>query len=644
MSPAQHLRQIAAAARRELRRRPALHRPLRRAVILAMRVRPVAELVTRLLEPHRRATILAYPQWVRENDTITEADRAAIRAAIPGLARKPLISVVMPAYNTDPALLRAAVASVQRQLYPHWELCVADDASPDGRAWALLQELAAADKRIKVMRREQNGHISAATNSALALATGEFVALMDHDDLLPEHALFEVAAEISAYPDADMIYSDEDKIDGRGRRSAPYFKPDFNAELLLGQNFISHLGVYRRSLLEEIGGLRVGFEGSQDYDLALRATERTTPERIRHIPAVLYHWRQGASEQSFSESALARCADSARRAVAEHLRRTGVGDAVVGNLEDMPAWVEVRRPLPAPLPLVSAIIPTRDRAGLLRTCVEGLLHRTDYPALEVIIVDNGSEEAETLALFRELSADARVRVLRIEGPFNYAALNNQAAAEARGEILLLLNNDIEVIEPGWLKAMVAHAVRPEIGAVGARLLYADGRVQHAGVILGVGGDPAVAGHLHSTALRSDPGYFGHLRLAREASAVTAACMALRRSVFEEAGGFDQEKLKVAFNDVDLCLKIRALGYRIVWTPLAELYHLESVSRGSDLRPETIERFKREIAVMRERWGPVLDNDPFYGPNFARMGGHYELAARTRRVRPWQAGHTAAGTG
>jgi GT2 family glycosyltransferase len=499
----------------------------------------------------------------------------------------------------------------------------------------VLREAAAGDRRIKVVRRDENGHISEATNSALALASGEFVALMDHDDVLPEHALYEIAVEINAHPEADLIYSDEDKIDGHGRRFEPYFKTDWNPELLLSHNMVSHLGVYRRSIVEKIGGMRVGFEGSQDYDLVLRASEETTPDRIRHIPAVLYHWRQKTAGGSFSESAMERCAEAARRAVAEHLHRTGVVGATVETQPNAPAWVYVRRALPDPAPLVSVIVPTRDRAELLERCVEGLLHRTDYPALEVLIVDNGSVQARTLELFARLQADPRVRVLHKPGPFNYSALNNQAAKEAKGDILLLLNNDIEVIGDWWLREMVCQAVRPEIGAVGARLLYGDGRVQHGGVILGVGGRPGVAGHLYHGAASGDTGYFGHLRLARHVSAVTAACLALRRSVFEEVGGLDAENLAVAFNDVDLCLKIRDRGYGVIWTPLAELYHLESASRGADTRPGgVVERFQREVDHMRERWGDVLDNDPFYGPNFDRMHGDYRLASPPLRTRPW----------
>ncbi len=574
-----------------------------------------------------------YGDWVSRYDTLTPEDRRAIADHVARMAYKPLISVVMPVYAVSPALLSEAIESVRGQLYPHWELCIADDASPGDAVWRRLQREARGDPRIKIVRRAENGHICAATNSALELATGEFVALMDHDDILPARALYEVAALLQAHPDADLIYSDEDKIDARGRRYEPYFKTDWNPELILAQNMISHLGVYRRSLIEAVGGLRLGFEGSQDYDLALRVSELTTPERIHHIPWVLYHWRQAGGPQTFSQGFMDRCAESARRAVAEHLERTGQPGVSVERQADTPGWVEVRRAPPQPRPLVSVIVPTRDRAELLAQCVDGVLNHTAYAPLELIVVDNGSVEPETRTLFERLAADPRVRILSAPGPFNFSALNNRAVAEAKGEVLLLLNNDISMIEPGWLDELVAHAVRPNVGAVGARLLFPDGRLQHGGVALGLGGVAGHVGYLHPG---DNHGYYKHLGTTRNVSAVTAACMALRRAVFEEVGGFDETKLKVAFNDVDLCLKIRRAGYDIVWTPHAELYHHESASRGEDRAPADRARFDSEVAVMRERWGEMLQTDPFYGPLFDRRRSDFALASPPARKPPWKA--------
>lgn len=626
-------RNLAHAVWRVLRRHPPARRGVHRLAKRLTRHPLGARVLKSLLQP-RYLTPTEYRRWIAECEALGEPDRAAIRRHIAALGRRPTISVLMPAYETDIGQLQAAIGSVKAQLYPHWELCIADDASRSPEVWRTLEAEAAGDGRIRIVRRTSNGHISAATNSALALATGEFVAFMDHEDLLAETALYRVAAELDAWPEADLVYSDEDKIDARGHRFEPHFKSDWNPELALSQNLVSHLGVYRKALVDRLGGLRVGFEGSQDHDLVLRVAELTSPDRIRHIPAVLYHWRQQAGARSFSEGALEQCAAAARRAVREHLDRTGAGGADVQPRDDETGWVRVVRPAPDPAPLVSVIVPTRDRADLLEACVTGVLKRTDYPALEVIIADNDSAEPETHALFARLAADPRVRVLPAPGPFNYSAINNAAVAAARGEVLVLLNNDVAVLQPGWLKAMVAQAVRPEVGAVGARLLYPDGRVQHAGVVLGIGGDPPVAGHVCAGAPASDAGYFFNLRLARNVSAVTAACMALRKAVFEQVGGFDAVDLAVAYNDVDLCLKIRAAGLQIIWEPQAELIHQESASRGDDGAPEHAERFGREVAVMRRRWGAVLDADPFYNPNFDRSHGDYRLATPPNLTPPW----------
>jgi GT2 family glycosyltransferase len=582
-----------------------------------------------------------YDRWVRDHDTLTDDDRAKIRAHIDRFAYRPLISVVMPAYETPERLLREAIGSVRAQLYPHWELCIADDASPSDRVASLLREVAAEDSRIKWIKRDHNGHIAAATNSALALATGEFVALMDHDDLLAEHALYEIAAELNVHPDTDLIYADQDLVDPSGRRYGPYFKPDWNIDLLLGHNVFSHLGVFRRELLTRVGGLREGLvDGSQDYDLILRcASVSEQQSNPRHIPEILYHWRQMDEASSFSRVNLDRCIAAARRAIRDYLEGQGVQGAEVLPAPATPFWSRVHWPLPLPPPRVSLIIPTRDQAELLSRCVSGLLHRTSYPDIEVLIVDNDSREPQTLELFDRLLRDNRVRILRRPGKFNYSALNNSAVPEATGEIIVLLNNDIDIIDAGWLRELVSIAVRPEVGAVGAKLIYADGRIQHAGVVLGVGnhaGGPGIAGHFGHFVSKSEIGYFGQFSLAREVSAVTGACLALRKEIYEAAGGLDAKHLPVSYNDVDLCLRIRALGLRVIWTPFAELYHLESASRGQNRTPKQIATAGlKEADYMRQRWGSMLDNDPFYNPNFDRADHYFRLAIPPRREKRWR---------
>ncbi len=574
-----------------------------------------------------------YTRWVDLYDTLTDSDRRGIRARLLRLGYQPTLSIVMPVYDPPIDILRQAIVSVQRQLYTKWELCIADDASPNPSVVELLRELGASEPRIKWVQRTSNGHISAASNSALALATGEFVALMDHDDVLAEQALFEVVACLNDRRDLDLIYSDEDHIDQHGNRSNPYFKPDYNHEIMLGHNLINHLAVYRRTVLEEVGGFRLGFEGSQDYDLALRVIDASLPARIAHIPAVLYHWRSNAGEATFSEASIQRCIDSAHRALTDHLARRGErGRVTVHPL--VPVWKQVRRTRPDPAPLVSIIIPTKDKAEILAPCVDGILNRTDYPNFEVLIVDHQSTEANAVHLLARLADDFRVTVMPYEGSFNYSAINNAAVSRARGAVLALLNNDVEVINPEWLDEMVSLAVLPDVGAVGAKLLYPNNRVQHGGILLGPGG---VAGHLFHMLDARDPGYFGRAVMTSTVAAVTAACLVVRRVVFEEVGGFDEKNLAIAFNDVDLCLKIRESGYRNVWTPLARLYHHESISRGSDQTGERLKRFNGEMEFMMQKWDAVLASDPFYNPNLNLTSGDFSLSFPPRRSKPWRSG-------
>jgi O-antigen biosynthesis protein len=576
----------------------------------------------------------SYQSWVSSYDTLRDVDRTEIKRHIALLRERPVISVVMPVYDTDPAFLRCALDSVMAQLYPHWELCIADDASPNPEIRAILDDYARRDRRIKLVFRDRNGHISAASNSALKLATGTFIALMDHDDVLPEHALYMVAIAINEHPEVDVIYSDEDKIDAAGVRQTPYFKPDWNPELFYSQNYLSHLGVYRAALVRSVGGFREGYEGSQDYDLALRIIALTTADRILHIPHILYHWRTAPGVQTFSIDHLPTAVQASRRALADYFANRGEDVEVSGG--QLPQFNRAVRKAPNPLPRVSLIIPTRDRLPLLRVCIDGLLNRTAYENLEVIIIDNDSCETATLEYLDSLASDERVRVLHVEGEFNYSALNNRAVEQSTGEMIGLINNDIEVIHPDWLQEMVAQLALPGVGAVGAKLYYPDNTIQHAGVILGLGG---VAGHSHLRLPRTDTGYFGRLHLVHEVACVTGACLLVRKSAFLEVGGLDEQDLKIAFNDVDFCIKLRRAGYRILWTPYAELYHHESASRGYDFDPVRVERITRESQTMTERWGETLAADPFYNPNLSLVASENHKPGFPPRVfKPW---HTLA---
>jgi GT2 family glycosyltransferase/glycosyltransferase involved in cell wall biosynthesis len=566
-----------------------------------------------------------YQKWIAQFDSSSPASRAELRRQLRALPRHPLISIILPVYNPDLRFLDAAIHSIREQVYEHWELCMADDASTNPEVRPFLEKAAAGDTRIKLTFRGHNGHISACSNSALEIATGEWCALLDQDDSFAVNALARVALEIDRYPDAGLIYSDEDKIDEEGVRSNPFFKPDWNPELFLGQNYINHLGCYRADILGEIGGFREGYEGSQDYDLALRCVERLQPKQIRHIPHILYHWRMVRGSLAAAVDAKPYAREAARRAIADHAKRSGMRGTVTACPENNESHRFVHA-VPEPAPLVSIIILTRDRLGLLKRCVESIRSRTEYQRYEIVVVDNGSTEEETLSFFRENQAKRSLRVITDPGPFNFSRLNNRAAAQAAGDILVFLNNDTEVDDPGWLTELVSHSVQPEVGAVGARLWYPDGTLQHGGVIVGLGG---VAGHAFPHIPRGHPGYFNRAMLQQNCSAVTGACLVLRKSVFEELGGFDEVNLAIAFNDIDLCLRLTERGYRVVWTPYANLIHHESASRGHQRAPQEQAQFLQEAGYMQKVWAARLLRDPFYNPNLSLDPPGFTLGACPR---------------
>jgi glycosyltransferase involved in cell wall biosynthesis len=569
-----------------------------------------------------------YEKWCQQHEALEEGDRKAVAEHIESFTARPVVSVVMPVYNPPESLLTKAIQSVFDQVYPHWELCIADDASTQPHVRAVLERFAA-DPRVKVAYRPVNGHICEATNTALALATGDFIALFDNDDVLSPMALYEVAAEVDAHPDAQLIYSDEDKIDVEDRRFDPYFKPDWNPDLNYGQNYTSHLSVYKTELIRELGGFRPGYEGSQDWDLVLRAVERIPAAAIRHIPKLLYHWRAVPGSTALQLAEKSYPVEAARRALEDHFRRTGQTVEILPVPGDH--W-RIKYPLPSPAPLVSLVIPTRNAVKLLRQAVASVLAVTDYANFEVIVVDNGSDDPETLAYLAEVTAaDSRVRVLPYHAPFNYSAINNFAVREAHGELVGLLNNDVEAIHRDWLTEMVSQAVRPGIGAVGAMLYYPLNTIQHAGVILGLGG---VAGHPFKEFPRGDQGQKNRLRLVQNYSAVTAACLVVRKDRFNEVGGFNEKDLPIAFNDVDLCCKLLAAGYRNLWTPYAEFYHHESATRGVEDTPEKKARFQSEIDYMMNTWGSLLMSDPAYNPNLTLVGEDFSPAYLSRAAKSW----------
>ena len=558
----------------------------------------------------------SYPNWLARNEVL---DIEAMTQEIATFHYQPKISIAMPVYNVEEKWLRLCIDSILNQVYTNWELCMADDASTDPNVKKILTEYQQLDERIRVVFREQNGHISEATNSALAIATGEFVALLDNDDELAINAFYEVVKVLNENPELDLIYSDEDKIDMDGNRSDPAFKPDWSPDLLLGTNYISHLGVYRRSILEEIGGFRKGYEGSQDYDLVLRFTEKTTKERIKHIPKVLYYWRMLPTSTAVDQGSKGYAFEAGLRAVQDALVRRGInGHATHGaanGLYDVYYDIESEK-------LVSIIIPTKNGYKDVQRCVSSIIEKTTYQNYEIIMADNGSTDPKMHELYAEFEQElpGRFFVESIDIPFNFSTINNRAAKKAHGEYLLFLNNDTEVITENWLTLMVSFAQQERIGCVGAKLLYPNNTVQHAGVILGLGG---VAGHGHYGYPHGDLGYFGRLAINVNYSAVTAACLLMKKADFDAVGGFE-EAFTVAFNDVDLCLKVQALGRDNVWLHEAELYHFESQTRGYDDKGKKKKRFEQEKVMMEEKWGPLIENDPFYNPNLTRDIPNFSL--------------------
>jgi len=555
-----------------------------------------------------------YQIWLQKHSP-TEEELERQRKRQKRFKYRPKISIITPVYNTKKRWLRACIESVLNQTYDNWELCLADDASTKPYIKPILEEYKKKDRRIKVVYRRKNGHICRASNSALRIATGEFIALLDHDDELKPHALFRVAELLSKHPDADMIYSDEDKAELDGRLVDPHFKPDWSPDMFLSMMYTCHLGVYRKSIIDEIGGFRPGYEGSQDYDLVLRFTEKTG--KIFHIPDVLYTWRKIPGSTSIDGSKAKPYAYlAAKKALASAIRRRKIDAKVIDGAAE--GLYRIQYKIKGE-PMISIIIPTKDKVNYLKKCIDSILKKTTYRNYEILIVDTGSKEKRTWDYYKALRRNPKARLLKWRKSFNFASANNFAVARAVGEYVLFLNNDTNVITPEWLEAMLEHAQRREVGAVGAKLYFEDNSIQHCGVILGLGPD-RVAGHIfvHHTG----HGYFGYADVIRNYSAVTAACMLISKKKFDEVGGFN-EKLGVCYNDVDLCLKLRQKGYLIVYTPYAKLYHYESVSLGKIEKKER-GTDKKEVEYMQKKWGVLLQNDPYYNPNLTLDRGDFSL--------------------
>lgn len=569
-----------------------------------------------------------YAHWLNQYANPREDDYATMTTMTAGFSVKPRFSIVMPVYNPPIDLLAECIDSVLGQSYPDFEFCIADDCSSNPAVGKLLKKYARDDGRVKLVQRTRNGHISAASNSALALVTGDFVVLVDHDDVLPDFALFMVAYYINQNPGCKILYSDEDKISVSGVRSTPYFKTAFNRFLMYGHNMVSHLGIYDRALIEQVGGFRKGLEGSQDYDLFLRCYEHVDDSQIVHIPHVLYHWRTIPGSTAISADQKGYAVIAAQSAINGHFERTRQPlRSVLGFAAGHTALIPTRELKTS----LSIIIPTKDGMDVLRPCIDSILAQP-HDGVEILVVDNRSEEKATHRYLKEMSDTGVFKTVAYPSPFNFSSINNFGVAQTTGDIICFLNNDTEVLSANWLDRARALLAVPEVGIVGARLLFPDRTLQHFGIALGMGED-GVAGTVHHGLPEHMPGYFSKAKMTAEFSAVTAACMFIRREVFEEIGGYDTE-LAVAYNDVDLCLRARRAGYKVIADPEIELIHKESKTRGSDAYGEKRERLRREVAMMHRKWPGTLANDPYYSPNLSLMRSDFALAYPPRVLPPW----------
>ena len=529
----------------------------------------------------------------------------------------PLISVAVPAYRTPEKFLAQMIDSLLAQTYGNWELCIANGSPEDSAMKKVLEEYTKKDSRIRVSELTENKGIAGNTNAALEMAQGEFVGLLDHDDLLAPNALYEIVRALDEDRTLDAVYTDEDKVTTElDEHFQPHLKPDFNLDLLRSNNYICHFFVVRRSIVQKVGGFCQEFDGAQDHDFIFRCIE--TAEKVGHIPEILYHWRTHKASTADNPASKMYAFDAGKRAIEAHLKRTGT-EGIVSHTPDL-GFFRVKYPVQGQ-PLVSVIIPNKDEKETLKACIDSIREKTEYPNYEIIIVENNSTTDEIFQYYKELSQDSRIRLLRWKKEFNYSAINNYGVRHANGEYLLFLNNDVTVITPGWIKELLGVCQRPEVGAAGVKLIYPDNTIQHAGCVIGLGG---IAGHMFVDMPANRTGYLHKASILQDMSAVTAACMMMKRTAFEEAGGFT-EKLSVAFNDVDLCLKVRKNHKLIVYDPYVQLYHMESKTRGAEDNKEKVRRFQEEIEYMRCQWIDILKKgDPYYNKNLSLTKWNYSL--------------------
>jgi GT2 family glycosyltransferase len=551
---------------------------------------------------------------------------------------EPLISICIPIYKPNMRYLKKAIESIEQQTYANWEICMADDNSRSEDLNSFIAKLTDdhGSKKIRFVQRSENGNISKCTNSAINIATGDYILLLDQDDALSKHTCHCLIQAFGSNDKCQLAYSDEDKMCEKGKRSSPYFKSSFNQELLKSHNLFTHALAFRKNLLSRIGHFDSTYDGAQDYDFALRASEILAASEIFHIPRILYHWRAHSGSTANSGDVKPYAMQAGKLALQAHLDRINSGG--IAELQNNNSY-RVHYSLPANPPLVSIIIPTREQAVITENLIKGIEENTDYQNIEIILVDNGStstEFANFAASFLEKHSRLRRKLVRVEGDFNYSKLNNEAAKISSGELLCLMNNDIEIIQDSWLAELASIGSRPEVGVVGPMLLYPDESVQHAGIVLGIGG---WAGHLHKGFPMSHPGIANRLQIQSSFSAVTGACLLTSKKVWDQLGGLNEESLKIACNDVDYCLRAWDAGKQVIFTPYSKLIHHESKSRGYEDTPEKIARFSKEVEYMWSKWSSVMSSDPFYNPNLTLNSESGEVSKAPSGSILFRAGHS-----
>lgn len=571
------------------------------------------------IKENRKTNQEEYKIWISKNE-LSEAELEKQKSYKFG--KNPKISIVVPMYNTDETFFKELINCLKEQTYSNFELCLADGSSEENQK--LKQYID--DGRIKYKFLASNKGISENTNEAIKLATGEYIGFLDHDDLLSKDALFEIVKVINEDNEIDFIYSDEDKIDENYERFEPYFKPDFSPETLECNNYITHFVVVKKDLLEKIGLLDSRFNGAQDFDFVLRATEKAN--KIIHIPKILYHWRVHKSSTANVADSKPYAYEAGVRVVEEHLKRVGKSGKVEFG-QEVPGIYKIEYKVKGN-PKVSILIPNKDHIELLKQCVTSILKLTTYDNYEIVIIENNSEKEETFKYYTEISKNEKVRVIdytknlkkKDSREFNYSKIINFGVKKVNGDFILQLNNDTKLLTPNWLELFIGYAQEKEIGAVGARLYYEDKSLQHAGIIVGLSG---IAGNALVNLPYGKHAYFGREAATRNVSAVTGACLFSRREVYKEVGYMEEEKFAVAFNDVDFCLKLLQKGYRIVYNPYIELMHYESKSRGYEYSKEQQERFEKESDNFKEKWKEFLEKkDPYYNKNFTLKTCNYDI--------------------